>query len=195
MRFHQSSMAAFVLCCATAAPLPASSVQVHDRSEWHVTRSETTTTRTEQRAGSGPLPAALAAAYGRMLMKLQRERPAIAAGLDADGDEVLQADELHGLLKAHAEGVVARFDADRSGDLSWDEIAAGAGQPTRRERIAAFGGAVSGGRAHIYVGNQQAYVADWDTVGNQYEPRVSIIGTGTVLDVADPMVDRYQSAP
>ena len=42
---------------------------------------------------------------------------------------------------------------------------------------------MSGQRAHMVRMNQQAYVADYDLVGNQYDPIVTILSYGTVLDV------------
>ncbi len=42
---------------------------------------------------------------------------------------------------------------------------------------------MSGQRAHVVRMNQQAYVADYDLVGDQYDPIVTILSYGTVLDV------------
>lgn len=42
---------------------------------------------------------------------------------------------------------------------------------------------MSGQRAHIVRMNQQAYIADFDVVGEQYDPIVTVLSYGTVLDV------------
>lgn len=41
----------------------------------------------------------------------------------------------------------------------------------------------SGQRAHIVRMNQQSYIADYSVVAGQYEPEISILSYGTVLDV------------
>lgn len=44
---------------------------------------------------------------------------------------------------------------------------------------------IGGTRAHVYFGNQQAYIADYNVVNGQYDPVIGVLATGTVLDVAD----------
>ena len=41
----------------------------------------------------------------------------------------------------------------------------------------------SGQRAHLVRMNQQAYIADYDVVGKQYDPIISVLSYGTVLDL------------
>lgn len=189
-----------ILACLLAAPavLPAAAdagVNADVHREWTVVREER---RMETRTVAtndlmGPLPRPLAAAYATMLLRMSQQHPELWASLDVDGDERRSAEELTRVLAGQAAAVVAVADRDGSLSLDQAELASLAGDSSAEApRIAAAGGDSIGGgsRAHIFVGRQQAYVADYDVVGNQYDPIISVVGSGTVLDVADPFVTR-----
>jgi hypothetical protein len=193
------ALACFALLpTAFAAASAGVSADVHR--DWTVTKEKRRVEVRQVPASElgGQLPRGLLVAYARMLDRLRQEQPELWRGLDADGDERHSAEELARVLAAQAPAVVALADRDASLSLDAAELASLASEsPADPPRIAAAGGdAVSGGsRAHIFVGRQQAYVADYDVVGNQYDPVISVVGSGTVLDVADPFVTRTVVKP
>jgi hypothetical protein len=147
-------------------------------------------TRTQQRLMppaqvQGSVPAELLAALARGLSKGEA-----LLRLDGNGDGQWSLSELAPALKGWAPALVELGDTDQDGFLSrgeWDVLAA---RPTAREdRQALIVGSGPGRiRSHLFVGEEQAFIVDYDATSGQLDLKVQRLRSGTVIDVADPVV-------
>jgi type II secretory pathway component GspD/PulD (secretin) len=82
-------------------------------------------------------------------------------------------------------GLVGDFQLFQDADGFLGRLVVNAVEKTRRGNILIQPDLTlfSGQRAHIVRMNQQAYIADYDVSGGQYDPIISILSYGTVLDV------------
>lgn len=144
-----------------------------------------------------PMPRAEAAAICRMLEKMRRDDRGAAKVLDREGDGRLSSDQIGHLLGLRGPAFLTTADADRNGSVERSEITSLAEEKPSEVRAGVIGDAVITSRqpanAWVFVGREQSYISDYDVVGTQYQPVVSRLRTGTLLEVQDPSVTIIRS--
>ncbi len=80
---------------------------------------------------------------------------------------LLQTEQFHLLNGLYASAVLQAVEKDRRGNVTFEPD------------VTLF----NGQQAHLVHMNQQSYIADYDVVQGQYDPIISILSYGTVLDV------------
>jgi len=125
------------------------------------------------------------AAQARMLQDLAAAHPQLVERMDADGDGRWSAAELQTMRGFRLQPFFAASDRDGDGAVSPGELAraAAASNVVTTRRTIALPGTGRAMRAHAVFGQQRASIRDYDVVGDNYDPQVSVLGTGTVLDV------------